>query len=365
MKRSRSSRRREVLEDFLSSVDDISDDSSDEETEDPEPPAAADEDSPAGAPAPTMSRTRSKPVAEDKPSSSGPSIFVSLAMAAIFISRLRTRVGHRAVSAPESKLMVSELQELVLSWLKKPLRPLIQSILSDTSLTMGLVARRGAGGKGLFSRSSGPSKKELSDAEEQAKRLKVRTKAVLDAVLLAVPTAPSSMVRRLHYLTTRRVYWPDDDGFALYPSERSILRQNHDGSFSSTEESPRVMAANLIFTRALVLQLVLRPKENQLAPGVSTHAMPNLRMLAALLYFMALGNPPGLDEDSLATMRARLEQDAHISQPFAAELERLLQAPPSLGLQAWAYETAKIMATCLRALMRRGATVAQGDVDDA
>ena len=127
--------------------------------------------------------------------------------------------------------------------------------------------------------------------------------------------------------------------------------------------------------RWAVLQLLMRPKANNLAPGGSARGMANLRMLAAVVYYMAAsslvaahgqGQGQGGGDDAAAppaateAVREWMRLDADETQPFAAELARLLDAAPP-SLLEWAHETGNLVATCVRALLRRGNTVAEAD----
>ena len=323
--------------------------------------------------------------------SASPTIpFARLALAVLYIARLRGRSSGAVVAEEEARKTIDELAELSATWLKIPVRPLVQSVLSDSSQSMDLSAAAGGGSvrrslalarpRLALARARGSSKSTSATAaadasgggasggdgngggtsggstsgtisggsgnaklDDQAISLRDRAKAVLDAVLGSVQDAPPQLLRRLHTLCYRRVHWPSD--FALLPSEKAALRLQASGCYAPTEASPRLLAVQLVLTRVLLQRLLLRPREHGLASGKPpSQGASNLKMLAAYLHLifqtaLVAGGGGRIGAGGDARVSAVLEQDAEASRGFSAELTRLMDNAPPL-LHQYAAEAA-------------------------
>ena len=199
--------------------------------------------------------------------------------AILFVIKLRNRAAGSALPPDECLVMLGETYDLAASWLRSSVKTVVQSILSDNSLAIDLsgaqgnaagAVAKGIGGGFGFRKGSKDKKAAAEDVNEkaksnpaneaQAKKLKVRAKALLEALLGAVPEAPPALLHRLHFLCQRRVHWPPEPNTTLFVSERSALRhQPKDGSYcpSTAAGSPPRLAVGLILTRVLLHQMLL------------------------------------------------------------------------------------------------------------
>ena len=160
---------------------------------------------------------------------------------------------------------------------------MISSQIAGAETTIGCEGSGGkVGGARLFKKGD---KAATAALEQQAKKLKVRGKAMLEALLGAIPEAPKPLLRRLHFLCTKRIMWPAEH--TLFASERGVLRRQPDGSHAATELSPPRLAIGLLLSRVVVLQLLLHPKETGLTAAPSARGAANLRMLAALAHYLS------------------------------------------------------------------------------
>ena len=273
--------------------------------------------------------------------------------AVLFGQRVHARGAQAAISETETRELVQEMTAGSVSWLRAPLRPIVQSILADTSLQLDLHAA--ASGpprrRGLFFRrgGGGGSAKAI---EAQASKLMVRVRSVMEALLTAVPDAPEPLLHAVHLLCHTPCTWPPE--LPLTPSEIESLAARPDGAWSPQEGSPLRLVVGLLLVRVVVLKQLLRPHEHGLAAKApSALAAANLRMIGAtVLYLCHAGLASGGGEarlegqgralagvdgegvgalDKTETQRTLL-LDAATTAPLAPELQRLVEnGIPLLG----------------------------------
>ena len=270
------------------------------------------------------------------------SSFAAIALAIIFVCRMLKK-SKAAVLEEDARATVETLLSHSAEWLKLPLRPIVQSVSSEASLQLELAGGGGRGRSGRFWR-RGSTSEVSGSLELQVEKLKLGVKSVLEAVLTAVPDAPTPLLTSLHVLCHRRVHWPNE--FRLFPTERAALTQLPDGSQApASGDSARLLAVHLVLTRVLVLQLLLRPEGLRTKP--SARGQGNLRMLAALVHYLchaALATDDGGVERGLA-------RDAEVSEPFASELQRLRENGLPL-LDQWVTETHGMINSWASAMLR-------------
>jgi hypothetical protein len=191
---------------------------------------------------------------------------------------------------------------------------------------------------------------DVSSLQKQASKLKVRCKAVLQALEQAALDVPAPILESLQSLTTKRLEWPSE---FLLPSEVSVLFRKKDGSFAPSQMSPPVLLLNLLVVRVVVWQLLLRPKDNMLCTRISGRGQANLRMLASMLFCLCkLALPRGARDIGMAWLRATLQEDALASRTFAAELTRFCEkGVPTLA--GWMQEASVDLAKWTHSLLKR------------
>ena len=291
----------------------------------------------------------------------------SAALAILFALKLRARASSALLSEDDGRALLEVLSSRAVSWLRLPLRPVVQSILSDASLHLDFGSGGLAGaGNAVGNAARGLrfwQKKETSAAagerhEQQARKLKVRMRSLLEALMGAVPDAPAPLLHSLHCLCHRRMHWPSE--FGLYASERATLLRQSDGSDLPSADAPARLALGLILTRVAVQQLLLRPKENAVASKPSSRALANLKVLAAMLHYLchaalATSDPGAVSGAALqASIDASLEGDAEAVQPFASELRQLRQHGLPL-LEEWVAQNRAMLRMWSLAMLRAAA----------
>ena len=248
----------------------------------------------------------------------------------LFVHNLRTRYVNAAMTADEVAHLLESLEDSALAWLRRPLRPVVQSIVTDTSLNLGLWQPDVGKNLGSFFAKTFAKKKDTEDdeksanpeqeaAERAASRIKVRVKALLELLVPAATAAPPMVLESLYLLCSKRLHWPDG---VLAPSALEALKKTGDGSMHATRRSPAVLALNLLVTQLLVRKLMLQPKE--VIPGLKASGLSiaNLHWLGAAFHVVA--------KIALLQAKGELEIGARASVVEGAHRDRLVPGSPAV-----------------------------------
>jgi len=249
--------------------------------------------------------------------------------------------------------------ESATAWLKRAVRPVVSSIVRDPSLKLDVwttEAMRGGAFSRLRGRPSGVPKPV--DVEKAMSKLQIRTKALLEVIIEAIPEAPGGMLSHLSLLTTKRFLWPEG---ALLPSVKRTLELRTDGTAAPTDASPVAVVLQLLLVRVVCEELLLRPRENQLAAKLPPQPASNLKMLASVLFAlfeMCLGKTtdPSRLPELFAAEELRFEGGAlplYYSNPqrFQPQLDRVCElALPEL--EAWLEVAPAMLSTFATLLLK-------------
>ena len=144
------------------------------------------------------------------------------------------------------------------------------------------------------------------------------------------------------------------------------MRQR-DGSDAPTSRGRTRLVIHLVLTRVLVLQLLLRPKENYVASKLSGRAESNLRMVAAVIHYLCYAALAADDEPPSGDPGRGLAQDIEVSRSFHAESERLRETGLPSGMDSWIADTHVLVRAWASAMLRAASNAAaanNGDIDD-
>lgn len=254
-------------------------------------------------------------------------------------SRPRTR-GSSVVTGEEEeeeepppsdedvRLALESLYESAGGWLKRAMRPIVSSIVRDPTLKLDVWGNEAIGG-GLLGRVLGsrPGVPKPAEEEKACSKIRIRAKSILEVITEAIPDAPGTMLGHLHFLTTRRFKWPEN---TLLPSVQATQDIREDGTATPTHRSPVAVVLQLLAVRLVCEELLLRPKENQLAGKLTSAAQSNLKMVAAFLFTLFEMCVARTDDHTRMSELIAVEQQA-IGQALTQYYNNPLRFQPQLG----------------------------------